>query len=697
MRLVRDKFKLWAVSLICLMACGLSMTSCSDEIDDSNMYTFKGEMVLSYLNSRAEFSDYVNMLKSVRLSSKSESTIANLLSARGHYTVFAPTNDALHTYVDSIMGQVNYDLSQLADSIMVAIVKNSLIDNGDDEAYKTTDFNVEGALSQTNMNDRYITISFDTYNGKGVVVINAVSKVIEPDLEVTNGVIHVVDRVVSSSMSTLPSLLEQTTNTRVFARLLKETGWADSMVMYLDNAYEEDHPETVPNYDSGGAPLNTPEHRKYGFTAFVESDDLLKDVWGLNPTVDPINGTITNWEEVVAIIKEKCESMSLYKKRQDASTSNDAATNLRNPDNVINQFVAYHLLEQAIPFNKLVIHHNELGYAYNKPEVLTLNCTNYYETFGKYRRLMRITEGADTKGGKYINRRSTYDNGMTGTYKEMIVLDPGTLVNGLNGTLPNNALNGSYFLIDRVLEYDAAIESALANERMRFDVLDFLPEISSNNIRRPNSAVKVGLPKGYLKYLTPSDETNMAYLTEWAPASWRDYMGDELCISGQYDFVYRLPAVPVTGTYELRMASSNNPLRGMAQIYLGTNKENLQAIGLPVDLRLKGVNPLVGWEADTEDEVYNLSVDKAMRNHNYMKAPNFTGLTSGSGVTTSLRAVDGSGNSVVRRIITTQTFRADQVYYIRFKSVLESKYTQFFFDYLELVPKAVIAQGEDIW
>lgn len=696
MCLVRDKFKLWAVSLICLMACGLSVTSCSDEIDDSNMYTFTGEMVMSYLNSRAEFSDYANMLRSVRLSSKSESTIADLLSARGHYTVFAPTNDALHTYVDSIMGQVNYDLSQLSDSIMEAIVKNSLIDNGNDEAYKTTDFNVEGALNQTNMNDRYITISFDTYNGKGVVIVNATSKIIEPDLEVKNGVVHVVDRVVSSSMSTLPSLLEQTSNTKVFARLLMETGWADSMIMYLDNAYEDYHPETVPHYSSGGTPLNTPEHRKYGYTAFVEPDDLLKEVWGINPTLDPINGTITNWEEVVAVIKEKCEAMSLYKQRQDASTSNDAATNLKNQDNAVNQFVAYHLLEQAIPFNKLVIHHNELGYAYNKPEVLTLNCTNYYETLGKYRRLMRITEGADTKGEKCINRRSTYDNAMKGTYKELTVLDPGTLVNGLNGTLPNNALNGSYFLINRVLEYDLAIESALANERIRFDVADFLPELSSNNIRRPNSAVSIGIPQGYMKYLTTSNETNIAYLTEWSPASWRDYMGDELCISGQYDFVYRLPAVPVSGTYELRVASSNNSLRGMAQIYLGTNKENPPAIGLPVDMRLTVEDPLIDWELDTDDDEYNLSVDKRLRNHSYMKAPKSFGLTSGSGVTQSLRDV-GPWNGVMRRIITTQTFYADQVYYIRFKSVLENKYSQFFFDYLELVPKAVIAQGEDIW
>lgn len=682
--------------LLCMVFPSVVFMACSDDIDESNMYTFSGKMTSSYLSEQEAFSEYYRMLQMVKLSDKSLSTVADLLSARGHYTVFAPTNEAVHTYVDSIMGESNYDLSLLPDSIKEYIVKNSIIDNGDEKAYKTSDFNIEGALSSTNMNDRYITINFKTVNGKGVIVINNLSNIIASDLETENGVIHVVDHVVSSSMSTLSSLISQTSNIRIFSKLLEETGWADSMIVYLDKAYEEYHIPTVPSYWANQAPFQTPDHRKHGFTAFIEPDELLVEKWGIPMEVSSISGQITNWDAILSIIKEKCANMPIYAAKQKKSCNPNVADDLKDQDNVVNQFVAYHLLKQAIPYNKLVIHFNEMGFAYNRPENLTLNCYNYYVTRGKNRRLLKIIEGRATNG-KFINRRSTYDNRREGTYNELSVLYQGVKVLGDNGIEPTNALNGNYYLIDKILEYDEATENALANERIRFDVNDYMYELSSNNIRRPNAETHIGFPLGYFENLTISNETYSAYESEYTPMAWRNYMGDEIMLYGQYDFTYKLPPVPVTGTYELRMGVSNNPYRGMAQIYLGTNKENLQAVGLPVDMRLKGVDPLVGWEADTNDQIYNISIDKAMRNHGYMKAPQFSGLTSGSGVTTSLRAVDGSGNSALRFIITTQTFEADKTYYLRYKSILEDKYAQFFFDYLELVPKAVINAGEDIW
>ena len=693
-RILQPLRRSYLAILAWVMVSGAFLGGCSDDIDDSNLYTFKGDMVMSYLKSRAEFSDYCDFLSVVKLSNKSNSTLSDLLNARGNYTVFAPTNDALHTYIDSIMGQTGYDFTQLSDSIKEIVVKNSLIDNGDDEAYLSTDFNVEGALGKVNMSDRYVSISFGTTGSKGVVIVNGQSTIVEPDIEVENGAIHVVDRVVSSSMSTLSSLLEETSNTKVFSRLLTETGWADSLVNYLDQSYEEYHPETTPGVWSGEN-YETPEHRKYGYTAFVEPDNLLSEAWGIAPQIDEITGRITNWEDILPVIQQQCEAMSLYKEAQDNSTNPNVKNDLKDPDNAVNQFVAYHLLRQAMPFNKLVIHHNELGYAYNTPEVLSINCTNYYETMGKERRLMKIVEGRATNG-KFINRRSTYNNGRKGNYDEITVLDPGTMVYANNGTLPNNALNGNYFLIDRVLVYDKPFVTDLSTNRMRFDVLDFLPEMSSNNIRRPDASVSIGIPTGYFENLTATEESNVCYLTEYTPQSWRDYMGDEITIVGQYDFTYRLPAVPETGTYELRVGLSNNSSRGMAQIYLGTDKSNPPAIGLPVDLRLSGSDPLIGVEADVEDETVNIAGDKALRNHGYLKAPQFFGLTSASGVSSPMRDVV-TGNIAIRRIITTMTFEKGETYYLRFKSVLDNPNGQFFFDYLELVPKTVVTQGEDIW
>ena len=175
------------------------MTGCSDKVDDSNLYVFKGDMVSTFLTRNSEsFSKYIELAGRVHLSNKSQSTVMDLLSTRGNYTCFAPNNDALQAYVDSIMDTPNYPIEQLDDSIASFIIKNSIIDTGDDKAYETDDF-VEGALTYQNLNDRYVTVTFDTINGRASFIINSDSRIVDSDNECENGYVQVVDKVVSLS------------------------------------------------------------------------------------------------------------------------------------------------------------------------------------------------------------------------------------------------------------------------------------------------------------------------------------------------------------------------------------------------------------------------------------------------------------------------------------------------------------------
>ena len=64
----------------------------------------------------------------MKLSKRSESTIAQLLSARGNYTVFAPTNDAVQHYLDSVYQTTDYDITQIPDSVADYIARNAIID-----------------------------------------------------------------------------------------------------------------------------------------------------------------------------------------------------------------------------------------------------------------------------------------------------------------------------------------------------------------------------------------------------------------------------------------------------------------------------------------------------------------------------------------------------------------------------------------
>jgi hypothetical protein len=74
---------------------GLLMTGCVEDPDDSNLYTFTGETIEGFLGNRQEqFSSFTRILK--------QADLDQLLSSYGQYTCFAPTNEAIDKYIDSL-------------------------------------------------------------------------------------------------------------------------------------------------------------------------------------------------------------------------------------------------------------------------------------------------------------------------------------------------------------------------------------------------------------------------------------------------------------------------------------------------------------------------------------------------------------------------------------------------------------------
>ncbi|MCH5178576.1 MAG: fasciclin domain-containing protein [Prevotellaceae bacterium] len=672
-------------ALAAMSVCAAFMASCQDNVDDSDMYTFTGQTITSFLNDNPdEYSDYAYILSKVQLSPRSSSTIADLLSARGNYTCFAPNNEAVRHFLDSVYQTSNYDITLIPDSMAEYIARNSIIDNKNEEAYMSTSFQV-GALERTNMDDRYITISFDTLSGgQTATYVNNISRIIHFDQELTNGVLHSIDHVLELSTATLPALLSRTENTRIFAHLLQITSWADSMQLYRDDYYEYNHPET--GYDQNGAVAYCPEHRYIGYTAFVETDETFHEKWGIDLPII-LNGIVTNIDEIVEQVARKCAEYY-------SNNSND----YRSQDNAVNQFISYHLLPERIALDKLVIHYAEMGYSYRNRQ-LTIDCFEYYETMGKQRRLIKITEGSQTNG-KRINRYVTKRDLTNYSYNEADVAIPGILINEENEGSNTNALNGFFYTIDDMLLYTDDVPNKVLNERLRFDIGALLPELMTNGYRRIMSNVSVHIPSGFFQNLDIAEGSSYNYLSGYG-TTWPDYQGDEHNVTGQYDMTLKLPPVPFEGTYEIRWAVPVFANRGMAQLYLGKNKQNLTPIGLPLDLRLSPSNPSIGWEADDPDnEDHNDENDKAMRNHGYMKPPMHDGVTNGGIVTESLRHTTSySAYLRLRKIIWTGTIKPTDVLYLRIKSVLENTSTQFVMDWMELVPKNVYngVEAEDKW
>ncbi|MBQ6966014.1 MAG: fasciclin domain-containing protein [Bacteroidaceae bacterium] len=698
MKLIKNIKNYCGVALLIGAAATVTLNSCSENIDESDLYTFTGEMMIDHFENNPEtFSSYLTILGKVHPSKRSTSTMKELLAARGHYTCFAPTNEAIQMYLDSLysIGQLESNqLEQISDSVAEALVFNSIVQNGDNEAYATTDFE-EGALGTTNMNDRYIDISYsnDSLNNT-IIYVNVHSRIIDGDIEVENGFIHTIDKVLSPSNVSVADLVINAENTTFFGSLLQMTGWDVKLQAYKDEVWEEKYDDVRgTQYTHGSWTGMFPNHRYIGYTIFVEPDSVYA-ANGINSVED---------------LKEWLQNHAYYNDDTSGHTEPSYGDDYDSEDNAINQFVSYHLLPERLTFDKLVTFANEYGCSAGTMKNRTatqfyVNVWEYWETMGKQRRSVKVT---GLRGEKRLNRVSVYN--LT-TYRERSseITIPGIKINSNNGSYNNQALNGYYYPIDDILVWNSDVPTKVLNERMRYDVTSLFPEMLTNGIRQNRNTDECAQGYWYLmndkvesyidNVVAVSKETQFIYLPNQGYSggsnSWMNYQIDEFNIQGIFDFTMKLPPVPYTGTYELRYGINANDNRGMAQVYLGTNKDNLPAIGIPLDLRSSsGTNPTAtGWVSDTslgDEEAINEN-DKAMRNLGFMKGPKYVQLAS---------STNRDEQNALRKIIYTGQFEAGKTYYIRFKSVLSGTTYEFFYDYLELVPKSVYAgdEAEDKW
>ncbi|MCI7775930.1 MAG: fasciclin domain-containing protein, partial [Prevotellaceae bacterium] len=153
-----------------LLTCLVLMAACKEEVDTSARYVFKDYTVYSYLEKFPQYSEYATLLSEVKASAITQTTLKQLLSARGHYTCFAPTNEAIQEYLehlveDGLITEPSWDAfpnDRLRDSVKKVIVYNSIIDGADEKYILTSSFpetnNAE--LPLANMNDRKLTVRY---------------------------------------------------------------------------------------------------------------------------------------------------------------------------------------------------------------------------------------------------------------------------------------------------------------------------------------------------------------------------------------------------------------------------------------------------------------------------------------------------------------------------------------------------------
>ena len=107
-----------------------------------------------------------------------------------------------------------------------------------------------------------------------------------------------------------------------------------------------------------------------------------------------------------------------------------------------------------------------------------------------------------------------------------------------------------------------------------------------------------------------------------------------------------------------------------------------------------GIGTLTQGLAEAGADVSAVELDKKLRNNGFMKGPEYIVEDPGSAITNRMQ------EKSTRRIIVREYMSADEVYYLRFKTVQDLLSKQLFLDYIEWCPKEVYDNPEtpeDVW
>ena len=521
------------------------------------------------------------------------------------------------------------------------------------------------------------------------------------DIHAINGVIHQMEKVIAPREVTLRTVLQEQLDGKekgfvVMARMLQACGLMDTLSKIRDEVYEQLYLTGMIEEKTPANGLKTmdggysyaPEHRKYGFTIFAESDLF--------------------WEEQIGKAAEEItpEDVQAWVEAHNYYPEAIANTNFKAPENMLYQWTTYHVLPFKLAPERLVFHFNEKGYDYvASPGKLSIPVMEYYVTMGK-RRLLKIFESKESDG-VYLNRFPIIDNARHGTGHE-IGCDPSKVgarvMREAEDLDKRTALNGYIYEIDAPIAYDEETRNNLGRTRIRMDCMSFFPEVMNNDIRRV--ALKdakhqwVHFPDDseykYIGNLSINEGSTFVYYNAY-DYKFGSLCGDEVKCVGRWELVFTLPPVPKRGTYEVRYRILTNSDRGIAQFYFGDRLDAMPAAGIPVNLTLGGVDPITGWIEDTgTDEDADAEADKQMRNCGFMKGEESILILKNPGTTARANV----NRNIVRRIVTRQTLDPDKTYYLKMKSVLDTETAEFYMDHIEYCPKEIYdnpEHPEDIW
>lgn len=660
----------------------LSLSSCSDEPDSENFYTFTGEMASDYLKNRPEkYSEFTTIVERAGL--------MDLLSTYGHFTCFIPNNNAVNEYLKN---RGKSSVSDLTDADCDTIARTHLVNN----MYTTSEMS-QDRLATANMLGRFIATSsgFDQ-DDNAVIFLEGLSHIYfdQKDDSVENGVMQPIDRVIEKSNNYISDILRDNPRISTFYNALLATDVISEIMKVEDENYNnKSYPKYYYRSHIWSEVAWVPDTKKYGYTVFVEPDEVLESKYGIAKG------------DIRALYDLACELYDpVYP--QDKDKEGHSFEHLNDSINPLHRFMQYHILTRYVAgtsdLTPMDVNIGIVKGAFGFDETL-INPVDWFHTMLPHT-LIKVEKltvakwmGEGTKGERYINRR----------YDDAYQIEGSRIDATIEGDVIHDGINGHYFYVDDLVAFNYDVQNKVQNMRIRMDFSSVFPEVMTNGLRfegnpeqddaqgypddsaTPKNGRNFYFPLGYLDGVSFS---NCSVVLRRPHINFWSWQGDEWNLFGDYDFTFRLPPIPYSGDWQVRLGFCAIETRGVMQVYFDGVPQ-----GIPLDMtkylnsdlylgdRFKSDETLAEYDKLSDEE--KAEEQKVLKNLGAYRSPR-----SLFHFSTSTKSYFAGNERTYRRILCQTYMDATKDHYIRFRVASDGKQgnnNEFMLDYLELVPKSV--------
>lgn len=291
--IMRIKINKSILTKLLIVFMSISIVGCKSEPLEILFVGDEYENIMQYLNENSDrYSSFIEIVKAGQMEDMLSSYNSNI--GGSGYTLFLPDNEAVDKFVE-----INNSYSSFSDILQDTEFSKELVKYHVVNRMILSDDFPNGALPYRTLSEDFLTVKFTNIDGQVSYLINDESGLVSANIELSNGVIHLIDQMLSPVIFTAYEwvLASRDDGYSIFAQMLEESELEDTLTYFEINE------------------AGIKEYNEY--TMFIESDELYRE-----------NG-INSFDDLVEKISPDDENYS-------------------SMDNELNKYLRYHIVSEGL-------------------------------------------------------------------------------------------------------------------------------------------------------------------------------------------------------------------------------------------------------------------------------------------------------------------------------------------------------------